>query len=88
MISHKEIIESDIVGKLHNNGVLGAIETLDEHIKSARKHTKKITKSVKEFDMSLVNKAFDNYISAFRIIISRMKLAKSCFNGAYRRGRK
>ena len=40
-------------GKLHDNDVLGAIDTLDEHIKSAHKnHTKKITK----FDMSLFTK--------------------------------
>ena len=64
LLHRKDEIENSIGTKLHNNDVLGAIDVLDEHVKSVHKLNKKQTISITTatIDMSSVNKEFDEYL--------------------------
>ena len=65
-IDRKHVIETCVYEKLHNDDINGAIDLLDEHLKSAHKGYKKETNVVTNpvINMENVNRAFDEYITA------------------------
>ena len=66
MVSKKSVIETGIYDKLHNDDISGAIDLLDEHIKSAHKGNKKETTVTTNLaiNMENANGTFDEYIKA------------------------
>ena len=64
IIQKRDNIESDINRKLNEDDLPGAIDLLDEHIKSAHKGARKIYvhPTVDTIVMDKANEAFDNYI--------------------------
>ena len=65
LVDRKHVIETCVYEKLHNDDINGAIDLLDEHLKSAHKGYKKETNVVTNpvINMENVNRAFDEYIT-------------------------
>ena len=66
LVGKKSVIETGTYDKLHIDDISGAIDLLDEHIKSAHKGNKKETKVATNLaiNMENVNGTFDGYIKA------------------------
>ena len=66
MVDRKDVIDTCVYEKLHNDDINGANDLLDEHLKSAHKGNKKETNVVTNpfINMENVNRASDEYITA------------------------